>query len=332
MTRTLGPQRRIALLGILIVSFCQLASAFTVSQPYSPETAEIPVEIQDAEFSYDGRTVPLRVYLPEGAEPAPIILLSHGLGGTRESCGYLGKQWAGRGYVVVAMQHAGSDFEVIRSAPRFRKFQTLKDAASAKNAKARYADVKATIDFLERENRDGGRYTGRLETTKIGMSGHSFGAVTTQAVSGQNYSFLGQAHTDQRIDAALALSPSPPTVGRDAGPFAKVSIPWMLMTGTKDDSPIGRAGDAESRLEVFKGLPDSGYFYELLLEGAEHAAFGDHPRLKQRDRNPNHHRAIRSLSTAFWDAYLKEDVAAKEWLNGSGAREVLEPKDRWQRK
>jgi len=49
-------------------------------------------------------------------------------------------------------------------------------------------------------------------------------------------------------------------------------------------------------------------------------------------RNPNHHRAILALSTAFWDAYLRGDAAARAWLDGDGPRSVLEPKDRWQKK
>ena len=35
-----------------------------------------------------------------------MILLSHGLGGSREVGTYLGEHWAARGFVVVAMQHA----------------------------------------------------------------------------------------------------------------------------------------------------------------------------------------------------------------------------------
>ena len=43
------------------------------------------------------------------------------------------------------------------------------------------------------------------------MSGHSFGAITTKAVSGQH--FLAGDFTDARIKAAIAFSPSTPRVG-----------------------------------------------------------------------------------------------------------------------
>ena len=79
-----------------------------------------------------------------------------------------------------------------------------------------------------------------------------------------------------------------------------------------------------SRLGVFPVLPP-GNKYELVLEGAEHSAFGDRPLPGDKEpRNPNHHRAILALSTAFWDAYLRGDAAAKAWLDGAGPRTVLE--------
>ena len=55
-------------------------------------------------------------------------------------------------------------------------------------------------------------------------------------------------------------------------------------------------------------LPKSIDKFELVLKDAEHSAFteGRLPGEKGK-RNPNHHRAILALSTAFWDTYLKGD-------------------------
>jgi hypothetical protein len=50
------------------------------------------------------------------------------------------------------------------------------------------------------------------------------------------------------------------------------------------------------------------------------------------NRNPNHHKVILGVSTAFWDAFLRQDPAAKEWLNGKGPRSIMEPKDTWKKK
>ena len=52
------------------------------------------------------------------------------------------------------------------------------------------------------------------------MCGHSFGAVTTEAVSGESFSMTGRQFTDPRITAAIAFSPSSPKRGSAAQAFA----------------------------------------------------------------------------------------------------------------
>jgi hypothetical protein len=41
---------------------------------------------------------------------------------------------------------------------------------------------------------------------------------------------------------------------------------------------------------------------------------------------------ILALSTAFWDAYLRDDKQAKIWLEGDGPQKVLGHDDKWQKK
>jgi predicted dienelactone hydrolase len=278
------------------------------------------------------RDVPLRVYLPAGRSPAPVVLFSHGLGGSREGSAYLGEHWAARGYVAVLLQHPGSDESVWKQASLGQRRDALTQAASAGNFLLRVQDVGAVLDQLAAWSRtEGHELSGRLDLGRVGMSGHSFGAVTTQAVSGETFPVAGARFTDGRIRAAIALSPSSPRNGDAARAFGSVGIPWLLMTGTEDVAPIGNI-DVASRLAVFPSLPP-GDKYELVLQGAEHSAFGDRPLPGDRAaRNPNHHRAILALSTAFWDAYLQRDEAARAWLQGAGPRTVLEARDRWQRK
>jgi hypothetical protein len=84
-------------------------------------------------------------------------------------------------------------------------------------------------------------------------------------------------------------------------------------------------------LDVYPHLPATIDKYELVLANAEHSVFTDRALPGDREpRNPNHHRAILTLSTAFWDAYLRDDASARDWLHGPGARSVLEKDDRWQ--
>jgi predicted dienelactone hydrolase len=275
------------------------------------------------------RDIPLLVYTP-GAGRAPVVLFSHGLGGSREMGKYLGEHWARRGYAAIFLQHPGSDAALWQGKPRGRGLQALAGAASPENFIARIQDVRAVLDWLERSQESEHGLRGRLDLARVGMSGHSFGAITTQAVSGQRFS-LGAFSPDPRIKAALPMSPSPPQRGDTATAFRSVRIPWLVMTGTLDSSPIGNTS-AVARREVFAALPPS-FKYELLLDGAEHSAFTDRALPGDRaPRNPNHHRVILAISTAFWDAYLRQDVAARAWLDGSGPRSVMQPRDGWQRK
>lgn len=191
----------------------------------------------------------------------------------------------------------------------------------------------AVLDQLDGWNEADGHHVlaGKLDLDKVGMSGHSFGAVTTQTFSGQRDRDGKARFTDSRIAAALIMSPASPQRATPRVAFGQVSLPWMLMTGTEDTAPIGRQ-TVEKRLMVYPALPP-GEKYELVLSGAEHYAFteralpGDSP-----PRNPNHHRTILALSTAFWDAYLLGNSSGQEWLDGEGAQAMVAAADRWQMK
>lgn len=275
------------------------------------------------------RDLPVHVYLSTYSGPAPVIMFSHGLGGSRYGSAFLGKHWALRGYVVVFLQHPGSDDSVWKNAAETQRMGALRGAASLKNFQLRVQDVSSVFDQMETWNKDKtSSLFGRLDMQKVGMSGHSFGAVTTQAVSGESFPLNGHNLNNSRIKAAVIMSPSS-SIGSQEQAFGDVKTPWMLMTGTRDVSPIGNQ-DATSRLMVYPALHGSPK-YELVLNNAEHSVFTDRALPGDREpRNPNHHRVILALSTAFWDAYLKGDPIALDWLKGPVPRSLMEKEDRWQ--
>lgn len=278
------------------------------------------------------RELPIRVFLPVEKKAAPVVFFSHGLGGNRNGCAYLGRHWSARGYVAVFTQHPGSDDSVWKGQAMGQRMTAMRSAASGENLVLRAQDIHAVLDQLALWSKQSDHALAeRLDLEHVGMSGHSFGAQTTQAVSGQTFPLVGQRYTDKRIDAAIAFSPGAPLRGDAAKAFADVKIPWLLMTGTNDVSPIG-GQDVASRLAVFKNLPQEDK-YELVLDKAEHSAFTEGRLAGDKRRpNPNHHRAILAISTAFWDAYLRNDAEAKAWLIGAGPRSILETDDRWQQK
>jgi predicted dienelactone hydrolase len=278
------------------------------------------------------RTLPLRIYLPpKSSEPLPVVLFSHGLGGSREGSTFLGQHWSKRGYIAVFLQHPGSDESVWKNESLAGRRRALAQAASAEQLKLRLGDVSAVLDQLERWHQDPKHELHQqVDLQRVGMSGHSFGAVTTQNISGQSNA-LGRSSTDPRIRAALIMSPGIPAVGNAERAFRSVKVPWLLMTGTHDDSPLGEQTPA-TRRQVFPALPP-GDKYELVLDQAEHSIFTDRKLLgEKKQRNPEHHRSIEAISTAFWDAYLRNDPDAKAWLQGEQVRSVLSKPDQWQKK
>lgn len=289
----------------------------------------VDLEVVDTDRT---RTLPVRVYLPQSEAAAPVVVFSHGLGGSAMNNPYLGQHWAGRGFVVVFVQHPGSDEAVWKGKKPREILPAMTEAASTPNLLLRLDDIPALLDALEDWNAQADHpLAGRLDMDRVGMSGHSFGALTTQGLSGMSMRGVGQRYTDARIDAALAMSPSALRGSEPGAQFGSVAVPWMLMTGTDDTAPIGQQS-VESRLAVFPALP-VGDKYELVLDGAEHMAFSDaQTRRGAGKRNPNHHRVILALSTAFWECHLDVSDAACDWLGGEAPRTVMEPGDRWQTK
>lgn len=278
------------------------------------------------------RDVPIRVYLPASTKPAPLVLFSHGLGGSRQNNAFLGERLARRGYVALFVQHPGSDESVWRGVRPVEVMSQMRSAASGNNLKLRAEDVRFVIDeALRRANDPADRLSGRIDAKRIGVSGHSFGAMTSQVAGGMAMPVVGTSWADPRVRAIVAYSPSPPRGSNPETAFGKVNRPWLLLTGTEDDSPI-QDMDPSERRKVFAALPP-GSKYECVLWGAQHSAFSERAlRGDRSQRNPNHHRAMLGLTVAFWDAYLKEDPSARAWLDGDGPRSILEAKDVWQSK
>ncbi len=226
------------------------------------------------------------------------------------------------------MQHPGSDESVWKDAAALERMTAMRQAASAKNYLDRTKDVPAVLDALAKWNGEKGHpLHGRMDLEKVGMSGHSFGAQTTQVMAGQSAGKVSLR--DPRVDAAVMMSPSPPQRGDAAAAFATVKIPCLLMTGTLDDSPIGNTTPAD-RLQVFPHLKEAPA-WQVVFDKATHMDFGQRDLRGGKIKDARFHRAILALTTAFWDAELKGHPEARKWLNDGAAKKVLLPEDRWEK-
>lgn len=310
-------------LGVLAMS---RVGAYEPPQP-THEVATLRETWHDARRDRD---VPVKIYYPKVAGQHPVIIFSHGLGGSRDGYQYIGEWWAGCGYVVVHPQHAGSDDAVWRDVPMAERAGAMTRATlDPANSLNRTQDVSFVIDELTRRQRDAqSPLHGRLDLSRIGMSGHSYGGWTTMAVAGQSFGLRAMSLADPRVKAAIQMSaPAPRTLGKLRDPFAHITIPVLHLTGTRDDSPIGET-KAEERRKLFDGMSTAPTGL-LLFDGATHMTFSGRTKAggEKTAADERFQRLIRDATTAFWDAWLRGDAGAKAWLTEGGLRKELAPTD-----
>lgn len=191
-----------------LLSFSLCCCSAVVMADYDPLAVRRGVDSQTIELKVTDesreRDVPIKIYLPASRDPAPVVLFSHGLGGTREGCVYLGRHWSARGYAAVFLQHPGSDDSVWKDKPLLQRMAAMRRAASAQNFQLRVQDVAVVLDQLDKWDQERKHpLNGRLDMERVGMSGHSFGAVTTQDPSSDESAkasrYWLQTHTETSL-------------------------------------------------------------------------------------------------------------------------------------
>ncbi len=312
---------------VTLVGLFLLATSVT-AEPYKakPGTFTVTTELTELTDTARNRTLPVKIYAPKsGAGPFPVVLFSHGLGGSREAAIYLGEHWASHGYVSIHVQHPGSDESVWKGKPNFMK--AMREAVgNIEHAINRPRDIRFVIDELAELDRSHPTLKGRLDRKRLGVAGHSFGSYTTMAVGGLKFvNRRGREFSfgDPRIKAIIPLSPTI-LKERDRLPTAMsgIRIPVLYMSGTKDDSPINDAKAADRPLAYKYTSEAEAYF--INFDGADHMVFsGRKVRFGDRSKDPKFHNLIQQASVAFWDAYLKEDSAALHWLREGGLKTTV---------
>ena len=259
------------------------------------------------------RDVKVRIRVPAGTGTAPVILYSHGLGGTLDAGTNWTDAWARAGFFVVNIDHPGSDARAVE-----------KDGPAAASTPGemvqRAYDVSFVLDALAERGRAHGCGLDRADLSHVGMAGHSFGAELTFALAGQSFSGKRAELREPRIDAAIGFSAAPPIahVIGDMASYRFVTIPVFTVTGSRDFVPM-TVTRPRDRLRPFHAMPAGGK-YLLWFDGATHAntdGWGM-PRIRP---------IVIRATTLFWRWTLMGDADAKAQLDAGDPS--LGPRDRF---
>lgn len=211
-----------------------------------------------------------------GRGPFPLIVFAHGLGGSPDVIEDLAAVWARAGFVVAAPW-----FPLTRSDAPNRP-----DASDVQNQPG---DISFLISELAAESgRTRGTLSQMVEATRVGVAGHSNGAITTLGLVAHS------CCADTRVDAAISMAgTASPLAGGD---YRWTTAPPLLVVhGTADALVNYQAGVSVFNSAVGpKGL--------LTIRGGSHGEW-----LLPSDASFN---GVAQATTDFFLAYLDGDDAA----------------------
>ena len=301
----------------------------TISRGFDPSGGDGPYKAQIRrgvliDESRGNRNVAYKLYYPQRATPSglkePLIIWSHGLGGGCDGAGFLARYQATHGLITLNIQHPGTDtslwegksghpWDIIRNAhiPRRATLQRFQDVPFVLD------NINVIAEALDKQNI-------ALDTTRIGMSGHSMGALTTQVLAGQirGRGKWAYDYFEPRLTCGILYSPVPSlhhARNRDekGAQYNGIGLPLLHMTGTADDSPVEDFGYAE-RIEIYRHVTRARQDL-LVLEDGDHMVFaGSRGKLGDNPLRDAHERCIKVVARAYWLAMLYGDRNAQQWL------------------
>ncbi len=286
----------------------------------------------------------------KGTEPIafPMVVFSHGMGGSGETFAELTEHWASHGYVVVLPTHA--DSLKFRSREERRGFvRNPREATRTVDLAQRVGDVKFLLDSIPAIEKEAG-LTGKatIDREHLCVAGHSAGAFTAQLAIGmraRGQQVVGERGLpltsigDARFKGAIIISGQGVVGGaltKDS--WASVDRPILTITGSLDTSRASNQ-TPESRQDSFtysrgreKGGPPA---YLLFIEGATHSSYAGKSASRVRGETPTTASkvitdAVASSTLALLDMVSKDDEAAKRYLESDAIEEISKDAVRWE--
>ncbi|WP_414528698.1 alpha/beta hydrolase [Nodularia chucula] len=234
------------------------------------------------------------VYIPHVQTPAPVIVISHGLGTDSSNFEYLATHLASHGLAVVVPNHPGST-------SLHHQSSTVIEPGEFQDQPL---DVKYVLNQLEQINHSDSRFQSRLNLQQVGVFGQSLGGYTALALAGAEINFpqLAQDCTpealnkswnmsllfqcsalalqqdsrkkynlqDERVKAAIAVNPITSSIFGEAG-FSQIKTPVMIVSSSADSV----APALYEQIQPFSWLQNSPKYLVMLLGGTHFSTIGD---------------------------------------------------------
>ena len=202
--------------------------------------------------------------------PYPLVVFSHGLGGSRLLYFQLAEHLASYGFVVASVEHVGT---ALRDG--FAGTADIGDENNILSLYYRPADIMRTIAYADTLTKADGLLTGVIDTEQVAVWGHSTGGTTvlqaggaqidfpalnswcankeSEELAGESCQFVGHedelaklydvdnpqaglfpALWDARVDAIVAVSPGGELHAFGDAGMAAVQAPTLILFGSSD--------------------------------------------------------------------------------------------------
>jgi pimeloyl-ACP methyl ester carboxylesterase len=260
-----------------------------------------------------GDDLQVRISAPVTGNALPIVVFSHGFGGSLDKYAPLADFWAAHGFVVVQPTHLDSrTLAVTPDDPRHRDIWRI-----------RIADLTRVLDDLDTLVAAVPGLPGRADPDRVAVAGHSWGAQTASTLLGAGVLDAagnpGEDFTDKRVTAGVLLSLT--GTGESLTPFAAENFafmhpafsdfttPALIVTGDHDQSHLSTRGPDWFTDAYFMS---PGAEHLLTLFGGEHSLGGivGYSSTETTDENPERVALIQRVTTAYLRTALAVDATS----------------------
>lgn len=308
------------------------STAPTVKLKDPARNRDIEVRFRYPRTSGDGQTFPL-------------VIISHGAGGSSDAFHDLADLIASHGYIVASPNHSDSIRLRRRQGEQIGDpVKEIEKLAEKVDPADRLADVRLILNSLDYvadfvPDMHDSKNVSKIDAAHVAVVGHSAGAYTAQLAMGvrtaQPDGTLASTG-DPRITCGILISPqvtSSQSLTSDS--WSQLALPTLVVVGSQESNAFTKE-TPEARRRPFD-LAKPGDKYLLFVQGATHSSFAGKAAVKLMGDAPETDvdtigDTLASGVIAFLDAYLKSDKPARDYLAGDGIKTVSQGKAAIERK